>query len=61
MYTVQEDRRIDGWDEVVDGYYYKQQGAKQNSYVLLRETGVATILFHLVCQSKFPMPQAMHK
>jgi hypothetical protein len=56
MYTMQEERKTDGWgetleskDEVVDGYHYKQQGAKQISYVFLKETNFASILSHLMC------------
>ena len=68
MHLVQEDALRDAWneliergDEVVEGLYYKQQGQKQNSYVLLQDSRVARLYLHLVCATKFTLNLAPHK
>jgi hypothetical protein len=68
MHLVEEDTFIDDWngvtergDEVVEGLYYKQQGPRQNSYILLQDRGVARLYSHLVCATKFTMSLAPHK
>jgi hypothetical protein len=68
MYTVQDEQVEDSWggvhergDEVIEGMYYKRQGMSQNSFVLLRETGVACLYSHLVIASKFGMTMCRHK
>jgi hypothetical protein len=68
MYIVLDERLEDSWggvvergDEVLEGIYYKRQGLSQNSFVLLRETGVARLHSHLVIASKFAMNLCRHK
>lgn len=68
MYTVRGASVTDAWnttvdegDEVIEGYYYRQQGRSPHSYVLLRDVGVAQVYSHLVCATKFTMTLAPHK
>ena len=51
----------DDGDEILEGYYYRQRGRAPNSYVFLREAGIACIYSHLVVATKFSMTQAPHK
>ncbi|KAG0631145.1 hypothetical protein M758_1G230800 [Ceratodon purpureus] len=52
---------IDDGDEVLEGYYYRHRGRRPNSFVFLREAGVARVYSHLVCATKFTMTQAPHR
>lgn len=52
---------VEDGDEVLEGFYYRQRGRSRNSYVLLRDGGVARVYSHLVCATKFWMTQAPHK
>ena len=68
LYVVEDGCAIDGWggtversDEVVEGLYYHQRGAKQNSYVLLDGPGPTRILSHLVCAIQFSMKLQKHR
>ena len=68
LYIVEDDSAVDGWgvtvdkdDEVVEGLYYHQQGARLNSYVLLERPGPARILSHLVCANQFSMNVQRHR
>lgn len=68
LYVVEEQCGADGWggtversDEVVEGLYYHQRGAKQNSYVLLDGPGPKKILSHLVCAIQFSMKLQKHR
>lgn len=68
MYIFQGDSIRDAWntlvdhgDEVLEGLYYRQQGRNDNSYVLLRDQGVAYVFSHHVVATKFSMRMAPYK
>jgi hypothetical protein len=69
MHIVQDVSRKDAWsgklvekgDEIVEGLYYRRQGRKENSYVLLRDEAVSFHYSHLILRSKVSMKQAPHK
>jgi hypothetical protein len=68
MHIVEEEKREDRWrgqyergDEVVEGFYFKQQGKRENSYILLGEQGIACTYSHLKIASKFSIVQEKHK
>lgn len=68
LHVVEEGCAANGWggtversDEVVEGLYYHQRGAKQNSYILLDGPGPTRILSHLVCAIEFSMKLQKHR